>query len=199
YTSGSTGKPKGVGITHKNLARLLNATAQWFELGSDDAIPMFHSYAFDVSVWEIFNALVWGGRLVMVPYWTARDATAFHALLRQEHVTLLNQTPSAFIPLMQVDLEAPDKMNSVRGIVFAGEKLELPTLRAWMEARGVAAPRLVNMYGITEITVHATYRVITLDDVNRDDGQSLVGVPIPDLSVRAMDDSLQSTPAGGVG
>ena len=98
-----------------------------------------------------------------------------------------------------MEWEGADKMSSVRGVVFAGEKLELPTLRAWMEDRGETAPRLINMYGITEITVHATYRIITLDDVRRDDGQSLVGVSIPDLSGRALNAGLQFTPAGGGG
>ncbi|MGK6317842.1 AMP-binding protein, partial [Neorhizobium sp. DT-125] len=149
YTSGSTGTPKGVGITHSNVARLLDATAPWYGFGPSDVWTMFHSYAFDVSVWEVFHCLATGGRLVVVPHWTARDPVAFHALLRSESVTVLSQTPSAFYPLMDYDRRAALPVDTLRFIIFAGEKLEPAALRGWLAARGEAAPQLINMYGIT--------------------------------------------------
>ena len=96
YTSGSTGQPKGVAVTHGNAARLLDATQAWFGFGEEDTWTLFHSYAFDFSVWEIWGALAYGGRLVIVPYWTSRSPAAFYTLLAREKVTVLNQTPSAF-------------------------------------------------------------------------------------------------------
>ncbi|MGK6317852.1 AMP-binding protein, partial [Neorhizobium sp. DT-125] len=149
YTSGSTGTPKGVGVTHANVARLLDATAPWYGFGPFDVWTMFHSYAFDFSVWEIFGALCHGGRLVIVPHWIARDATAFHDLLRQEKVTVLNQTPSAFLPLAQIDASSDHPLTDLKTVVFGGEKLEPAALRGWLAARGEAAPQLINMYGIT--------------------------------------------------
>ncbi|WP_372084535.1 non-ribosomal peptide synthase/polyketide synthase [Tistrella mobilis] len=199
YTSGSTGRPKGVGITHRNLARLLTETSHWYGFGPDDVWPLFHSFAFDVSVWEIFGALSHGGRLVVVPWWTARDATAFHGLLRAERVTVLNQTPSAFLPLMQADMAATDRLTDLRVIVFAGEKLEPAALADWLAWRGDTAPVLVNMYGITETTVHVTYRETTAADATRQPPRSLIGVPIPDLSLHVVDADLNPTPVFGTG
>ncbi|MFE8872652.1 non-ribosomal peptide synthetase, partial [Acetobacter persici] len=199
YTSGSTGTPKGVGIPHRNISRLLDAAQPWYDFSPADVVPLFHSFAFDVSVWEIFTTLTHGARLVVVPYWTARDPEAFHALLRTHGVTVLNQTPSAFMPLMEVDREATSPMHTVRCVVFAGEKLEPQALLRWLEARGKGAPSVINMYGITETTVHATYRPLTLSDIHAGAGRSLIGEAIPDLSVQVRDMSFNPVPPGGVG
>jgi len=198
YTSGSTGRPKGVGVTQRNLARLLDATADWYRFGPDDVWTLFHSYAFDFSVWELFGALVHGGRLVVVPHWTARDAEAFHALLRAERVTVLNQTPSAFTPLTQVDLSAEQPLETLRAVIFGGEKLEPAALERWLETRGDQAPAVINMYGITETTVHVTYRPMGLTDTHGE-ARSLIGAPIPDLSLQVLDGDMNPVPVGGIG
>src|SRR5262249_12551957 len=96
YTSGSTGRPKGVIVTHRNVARLFETTNPWFGFGPDDVWTLFHSFAFDFSVWEIWGALLYGGRLVVVPRAVSRDPGSFLDLLAAERVTILNQTPSAF-------------------------------------------------------------------------------------------------------
>ena len=159
YTSGSTGNPKGVMIEHANVVRLFSATQHWFAFGEHDVWTCFHSAAFDFSVWEIWGALLHGGRLVMVPYLVSRDPDAFHALLRRERVTVLNQTPSAFGQLIAADARVDTAaLRSLRLVIFGGEALEMQSLRPWFERHGDAQPQLVNMYGITETTVHVTYR-----------------------------------------
>jgi amino acid adenylation domain-containing protein len=195
YTSGSTGKPKGVLITHANVTRLFNATKPWFAFGPQDTWTLFHSYAFDFSVWELWGALLYGGRLVIVPYWISRDPAAFRKLLVDEHVTILNQTPSAFRQLIQADLAEAPAPYALREIIFGGEALELQSLKPWIERYGDARPRLVNMYGITETTVHVTYRPITGADVEAGRG-SVIGKPIPDLYIRLLDERGEPVPIG---
>ena len=199
YTSGSTGQPKGVGVTHRNLARLFDATEDWFVFGPDDVWTLFHSYAFDFSVWELFGALVHGGRLVVVPQAVARDAKAFHALLRRERVTVLNQTPSAFMALMHVDGTADQPADTLRAVIFGGEKLEPAALARWHAARGPSAPTLINMYGITETTVHVTYRPLARSDIDGEAPLSVIGVPIPDLTLHVLGPDMNPVPAGGLG
>src|SRR5204863_8426657 len=163
YTSGSTGRPKGVVIPHGHVTRLFSATAPWFGFGPQDVWTLFHSYAFDFSVWEIWGALLHGGRLVVVPFWESRSPEAFYALLRDEGVTVLNQTPSAFRQLVWAEEAvlggAPPDL-ALRLVVFGGEALEPSSLAPWFHRHGDARPLLVNMYGITETTVHVTYRPI---------------------------------------
>ena len=160
---------------------------------------LFHSYAFDFSVWEIWGALLYGGRLVVVPFEVSRSPEDFYALLQDERVTVLNQTPSAFRQLMRVDEEAAARGEmrplALRNVVFGGEALDPASLRGWVSRRGVDAPRLVNMYGITETTVHVTYRVITKEDVENGGG-SPIGIAIPDLSVYVLDAKGQPVPVG---
>ncbi|MEA2691482.1 MAG: hypothetical protein QOJ16_869, partial [Acidobacteriota bacterium] len=202
YTSGSTGRPRGVQVTHGNVGRLLSATAPWFGFGPRDVWTLFHSYAFDFSVWEIWGALAYGGSLVIVPYWVSRSPESFYELLGQEGVTVLNQTPSAFRQLMRAEEEARtakaaglSQELALRLVIFGGEALELQSLRPWVERHGAARPRLVNMYGITETTVHVTYRPLTAADI-WGGGGSVVGWAIPDLSLRVVDLTLQPQPVG---
>ena len=97
---GTTGAPKGVMVEHGHVARLFAATQAQFQFDDSDVWTLFHSFAFDFSVWEIWGALLYGGRLVVVPGLCARTPSEFYGLLSQEGVTVLNQTPSAFRSLM---------------------------------------------------------------------------------------------------
>ncbi|BAY99589.1 amino acid adenylation domain-containing protein [Tolypothrix tenuis PCC 7101] len=239
YTSGSTGQPKGVLIPHRNVVRLLQATQSWFHFNEHDVWTLFHSYAFDFSVWELWGALCYGGRVVVVSYLVSRTPQSFCDLLCQEQVTILNQTPSAFRQLMQQEelsdqrgggehgyqappfqgaltgaecnlrskssplLPAPcspascDKTfaNNLRLVIFGGEALDIQSLAPWFERHGDDSPQLVNMYGITETTVHVTYRPLTLADLKTANG-SFIGRPIPDLQVYILDKHNSLLPIG---
>jgi amino acid adenylation domain-containing protein len=196
YTSGSTGKPKGVVVTHRNVVRLFEATRPWFQFGATDVWTLFHSIAFDVSVGELWGALLYGGRLVVVLQDITRSPDRFHDLLASEHVTVLRQTPSAFRVLSQVDASLrAGRALALRLIIFAGEALDLQTLRPWIERHGDEAPQLINMYGITETTVDVTYRRIRRVDLERGLG-SVIGEPIPDLSLYILDERRQPVPIG---
>ncbi|MHC8406521.1 amino acid adenylation domain-containing protein [Pseudomonas sp. TMB3-21] len=197
YTSGSTGRPKGALLSHGNVGRLLTATAGEFNFGPDDVWTLFHSYAFDFSVWELFGSLCTGGRLVIVPYYISRDPQEFHRLLCDEGVTVLNQTPTAFRQLLPIACASPKNM-TLRLVIFGGEALEIASLRPWFERFGDRQPTLVNMYGITETTVHVTYRAIGLADLDGK-AQSPIGLPIRDLRWYLLDSQLQPVPEGVAG
>jgi amino acid adenylation domain-containing protein len=195
YTSGSTGKPKGALISHYNVTRLMEATEAWYGFNAQDVWTLFHSYAFDFSVWELWGALLYGGRVVVVPYMTSRSPEEFHELLVSEGVTVLNQTPSAFRQLVQADLARPKAELALRYVIFGGEALELQSLRPWFERYGDERPVLVNMYGITETTVHVTYRPIRRADLDSGQG-SVIGEPIADLQLYILDARGEPVPIG---
>jgi amino acid adenylation domain-containing protein len=195
YTSGSTGQPKGVPITHRNVLRLFASTEAWFGFAPTDVWTLFHSYSFDISVWEIWGALLTGGRIVVVTQDTSRDPFALHALLQRERVTVLCQTPTAFRSLIDADRAAPPAEFALRNIVFVGEALEPHILKPWIDRYGDTTPRLINMYGPTETTVYAAYRPITQADLEAGAG-SVIGVPIPDLRLYVLDAHGQPVPIG---
>ena len=196
YTSGSTGKPKGAMITHANVARLFQATEDDFQFSDDDVWTLFHSSAFDFSVWEIWGALLYGGKLVIVSSATARDPEAFHELLERERVTVLNQTPSAFRQLTPVARRRGKRL-ALRWVIFGGEALDPPSLRPWFELYGDRSPQLVNMYGITETTVHVTWRPLRMADC--ESRASLIGRPLRDLDLYLLDRNDQPVPTGVAG
>jgi len=199
YTSGSTGKPKGVVVTHGNVLRLFTETQLWFNFSQDDVWALFHSYAFDFSVWEMWGALFYGGKVVIVPYLVSRNPEAFHELLCHERVTVLSQTPSSFRQLIQADAQQanPGRL-ALRLVIFGGEALELQSLKPWLERHRDEHPQLVNMFGITETTVHVTYRRILYSDVNAKRG-SVIGRPIPDLQVHLLDEHMDPVSEGETG
>ncbi|MEV4706147.1 amino acid adenylation domain-containing protein [Actinoplanes sp. NPDC049316] len=194
YTSGSTGKPKGVAVEHRHVTRLFAGTEPWFGFGPDDTWALFHSLSFDFSVWEVWGALLYGGRLVLVPERGTRSPALLASVLRDERVTVLNQTPSAFHQLLTVlgdGVIGP----ALRLVVLGGERLDPQLLAPWIERYGDGTPELVNMYGITETTVHCTYRRITAADL-AERGVSPIGVPLPDLRVHLRDEAGKPVPDG---
>ncbi|WP_164985794.1 amino acid adenylation domain-containing protein [Bosea sp. Tri-44] len=198
YTSGSTGKPKGVAIEHAAITRLFSATQAWFGFRPADVWTLFHSVSFDFSVWEIWGALLHGGRLVIVPESTTRDPVGFLRLLAEEGVTVLNQTPSAFAALDRSDHDrgGRDRL-SLRLVIFGGEALDPRRLAGWYQRRGEHA-HLVNMYGITETTVHVSYRPLSSADTEQ--RSSLIGRPIPDLDILLLDgETMLPVPRGEIG
>ncbi|MFI8438002.1 amino acid adenylation domain-containing protein [Streptomyces sp. NPDC079020] len=200
YTSGSTGRPKGVVVAHRNVIRLFGTTAGWTGFGPDDVWSLFHSYAFDFSVWEIWGALLHGGKLVVVPFAVSRSPEEFLRLLVRERVTVLNQTPSAFHQLVQADRDDPEtgQALSLRLVVFGGAPLEFGRLAEWYGRHAEDAPRLVNMYGITETTVHTTALTLEAADASAGAG-SMIGLGLGDLRLYVLDTALRPVPPGTAG
>ncbi|MEM0942120.1 MAG: amino acid adenylation domain-containing protein, partial [Bacteroidota bacterium] len=194
YTSGSTGKPKGVLIEHINVIRLFNHDSCLYDFSSDDVWTLFHSFCFDFSVWEMYGALLFGGRLVIVPKSITKDAIALSNLLVEEGVTVLNQTPSFFYALKEEFLSIAEE-TTIRYVIFGGEALNPSYLASWKSSYPNC--QLINMYGITETTVHATYKEITDSDVHH--SVSTIGRAIPTLSCYIVDEHLNLVPQGVIG
>ncbi|MBF6464889.1 amino acid adenylation domain-containing protein [Nocardia beijingensis] len=193
YTSGSTGVPKGVGVAHRNVVELFANTQPLFGFGETDVWTLFHSYAFDFSVWELWCALAHGGSVVVVDYVTSRSPEQFRELLIRERVTVLNQTPSAFYQLVEADRAAGADELALRYVVFGGEALDLRKLGRWYDRHGDRT-RLVNMYGITETTVHVSF--LPLAEHSADDPASVIGRAIPGLDAYVLDRRLHPAPVG---
>ena len=191
YTSGSTGRPKGVVVPHRNVIALVDATRDEYGLGPGEVWTLFHSSAFDFSVWEIWGCLLTGGRLVVVPYADSRDPERFRDLLVAEGVTVLSQTPSAFAQLLEVDHADV----GVRLVVFGGEPLDTRILLRWYDHH--VDCRVVNMFGITETTVHVTAQ--TLDRGLALAASRSVGPPLPGWHVYVMDEQGRLLPPGVAG
>lgn len=198
YTSGSTGDPKGCVVTHGNVLALLHHTLPLLEVGPADRWTLFHSYNFDFSVWEMWGPLATGGTAVVVPAEQARSPQDLLDLVIRERVTVLNQVPSVFRYLQTCHQESGAPALPLRYVVFGGESVDLDVVRAFLAAQPEPGPVMVNMYGITEITVHATIKVLTPEDL---DGpvRSPIGRALPHLTIDLFDEHGTPVPAGEAG
>jgi amino acid adenylation domain-containing protein len=188
YTSGTTGTPKGVPISHRNVSALFTATAGLFDFREDDVWLLYHSIAFDFSVWELWGPLLHGACLVVVDRWTKLSPERCAAMVVDRAVTVLNQTPTAFAMLSAAILDSgvePGRLG-LRYVVFGGERLATPGLRPWADRFGLDAPELINMYGLTEATVHTTFHRVTPMDLTST--RSPIGHPLPGFVARVIDD-----------
>ncbi|PBQ12754.1 thioester reductase [Pseudomonas congelans] len=197
YTSGSTGEPKGVQVSHGNVSRLLESTQRAFGFNAQDVWSMFHSIGFDFSVWEIWGALAHGGQVAVVPYDVSRSPASLRQWLADQRVTVLSQTPSAFRGLDEADRGNTAPL-ALRYVVFGGEALPATVLRPWVERHGDQKPALINMYGITEATVHTTFKRVLAQDLESAVMVSL-GKPLDGWRLHLLDASQAPVAQGTTG
>lgn len=201
YTSGSTGQPKGCKVTHRNLVKLFKQQKEWMSFNEYDVWVLAHSYTFDFSVWEIFGAILNGGKLYIPSRDDVRDTISFAQKLSEKDVTILNQTPMAFYQFVDVISKTSGTLDNynIRLVVFAGERLEFVKLKPWLDIKGSQDVELYNMYGITETTIHSTWYKIKPSDIIHSSGKSIIGVPIPSTKMYVVNNVGQLCPIGVFG
>ncbi|MET7771735.1 amino acid adenylation domain-containing protein [Nocardia sp. NPDC005366] len=200
YTSGSTGTPKGVAVTHRNAVQLFRNTLPLFDIGKTDVWTVFHSLAFDFAVWELWGALLSGATAVIIDHLTSRSPDLLWDLLVRERVSVLCQTPTAFRQLIEADRAAgTSSALALRYVIFGGEALDMGMLGDWYDRHPGPHPRLVNMYGITETTVHVTWRELDRGTVDTRTVGSPIGAALPGLRTHILDSRLRRAPEGSTG
>jgi amino acid adenylation domain-containing protein len=200
YTSGSTGDPKGVLVTHGNVAALLRATLPLFDFTPADRWALFHSFNFDFSVWELWGAFATGACAVVVPRDVAAAPARFAAFLAAARITVLNQVPSVFKHLAAGLEDGGRPGFALRWVIFGGERVDLDAVSRWLALTRPhgPAPRFVNMYGITEITVHATFRELSEADLAQP-ARSPIGRALPHLRIALVGEAGRPAAPGEVG
>ena len=200
FTSGSTGKPKGCPISHRNVIRLFINDKSYFDFNSSDVWIMAHSYCFDLSVWEMYGALLFGGKIIIPDRNEVRDVSAFVRIVNENKVTILTQTPGAFYKFIDMSIESRNKKSlSLRYVNFGGEKLNPAKLQNWIKVYPAEKIKLINMYGITETTIHVTYHRLTDEEIISSDGTSNIGVPLPETKVYIFNNDKMLVPIGVYG
>jgi amino acid adenylation domain-containing protein len=201
YTSGSTGLPKGVPVTGRSVLEMLAAAGREFELSAADTWSQYHALSFDFSIWELWGALTTGATVAVVPPAVVRHPYDFARFLADERVSLLSQVPTAFDALARALRRSPRALPDLRYVVLGGEPVRPESLGVWRLAAAAPDARLINMYGITETTVHVTHADIThFDTIRTQEGATFIGSPLSHLEMTAADpETLEYAAPGLVG
>jgi amino acid adenylation domain-containing protein len=196
FTSGSTGVPKGVAISRRSLASLLTATDAAIDRQNGETWISLHSFAFDASVWEIYGSLCYGGTLVIASAAERRDPDRIVEIMDRHAVHSLTISPTAFEGFKRAVERRPAVLSSLRRIILCAEPLSVPSVDEWFDQWGEDHPALLNMYGITETTVHST-----VERLRRSDGEQRIriGVGLSDTPIFVVDDQGRLVPDGVAG
>jgi len=196
YTSGSTGQPKGCIVTHRNAVRLLVNSKNPFRFGPDDIWLCAHAFFFDFSIWEIWGAWTSGGCVVIANTDAIRDPDALLTLVKQQRVSVLSQTPAAFYGFIGAAVRQliHDLAGHLHTVILGGDRLEPAYLRPWAKIYPLDKIAVVNMYGITETTVHVTFHRVAAADFAR--ANSPIGKPLPETTIDILSPSGLPQPIG---
>ena len=198
YTSGTTGEPKGVMQEHGNVMRLFTSTSHQFGFSETDVWTLFHSYVFDFTVWELWGALFYGGKLLIISEEQTKDMKAFYEWCTRNKVSVLNQTPAAFYRFAEHAALMDQPNPYLKYIIFGGEALNTGQLQTWWsyQTKHSLTTRLINMYGITETTVHVTYKELNKEEASPSNN---IGKPIGDLKAFLLSPNRTLVPIGFIG
>lgn|GEM_PF-2377912 len=195
YTSGSTGKPKGVLLNFQNVLELFESTKDLFLFLEDDIWFQLHSLTFDFSIWEIFGALLNGATLVIPSEKEIQSSASLRKVIDSNKVTILNITPSAFGLLLQEESRQKSRMQYLRYIIFGGEAIQKKDILHWNKIYTKSRVALINMYGITEVTIHATFSKINPISLLNDS----IGRPLPGKTIYVLDEHFKPINPGEEG
>ncbi|MFS8103880.1 amino acid adenylation domain-containing protein [Lentzea alba] len=198
YTSGSTGLPKGCVVTHHNVVSLLRCALPLFDFTEHDRWALCHSINFDVSVWEMWAAFTTGAALHVVPAEVAVAPPLLAGFLSEARVSVLNLVPSVF-RLMVDAMTGSGPATSLRYVLFGGEPVDLRSVRAFRDRGAPDAVQYVNLYGITEATVHVTHRTLSADDLTGSSPHTPIGKPLPHMAISVRDEHGAEVATGEIG
>ncbi|MDX3855197.1 non-ribosomal peptide synthetase [Streptomyces sp. AK02-01A] len=197
YTSGSTGRPKGVVVTHENLVHAVHMWQRAYDLDPEWTYQQAASFSFDMFVGETLRALCTGGRLVVVPREVLLDPAALYELMRTERVRCTELVPAVLRALLAHVAASGERLDFVRLLIGGGEKWQV---REYQEAQRLvgAGNRVVNAYGVTEVTVDNVYFDGDVSELPAD-APLPIGRPFPNNRVYVLDAHGLPVPAGVVG
>src|SRR3954447_16058054 len=157
YTSGSTGRPKGVMLTHQNALTFVEWCAEEFHVRSEDRLSNHAPLHFDLSVFDVYNTLEAGATVYLVTEDLALFPTSLASFIETQRITIWYSVPSALMLLLLHGRLTPEKLKSLRVILFAGEVFPMKYLRQLAEVS--TSSDLYNLYGPTETNVCTYYKV----------------------------------------